>query len=87
MLGTWSGYNKNFDNGGHYARTFPLLFNPLLVPGTPLNSAQTVALSFGGMHYAMPRPPGLNAGQPWFVPQCGVTADALNPSKDPEAQK
>ena len=87
MLGTWSGYNKNYDNGGHYARTFPLLFNPLLVPGTPLSSAQTVGLSFGGMHYAMPRPPGLNAGQPWFVPQCGVTADALNPAKDPEAQK
>jgi hypothetical protein len=62
-----------------------LLFNPLLIPGTPMTSSQIVALSSGGMHYAMPRPPGLNAGQPWYQPQCGITPDALNPSKDPEA--
>jgi hypothetical protein len=87
MLGTWTGYNKNFDSGGHYARTFPLLYNPLLTAGIPLNSATIVGLSGGGIHYAMPRPPGLNAGQPWYLPQCGAGPDSLTPSKDPEAGK
>jgi hypothetical protein len=37
-----------------------------------------------GQQYAEPRPPGLSVGQPWFIPQCGITPDALNPGKDPE---
>ena len=34
-LSTWAGYNKNFDNGGHYARTFPLQANPAAPDGHP----------------------------------------------------
>lgn len=37
-----------------------------------------------GKQYAMPRPPGLSAGHPFFMPQCGVGPDSLDPSKDPE---
>jgi ABC-type transporter Mla subunit MlaD len=37
-----------------------------------------------GKEYALPRPPGLTTGQPWFQPQCGAGPDALDPSKDPE---
>jgi virulence factor Mce-like protein len=84
-LGTWTGYNQNYDKGGHYARTFPLQLNALLAPGTLATSAQIVAASAGGLHYAMPRPPGLNAGAPWFQPQCGAGPNSLDPSKDPEA--
>jgi ABC-type transporter Mla subunit MlaD len=51
---------------------------------TPLNSAQFAQLS--GKKYAYPRPPGLLAGTPWFMPECGITPDALDPSKDPEAK-
>ena len=25
-----------------------------------------------GLAYGFPRPPGTNAGHPWFLPQCGV---------------
>jgi hypothetical protein len=81
-LSTWAGYNKNFDAGGHYARTFSLLVNPAIVPGTPLNSKQVTDTT--ALTYAMPRPPGLNAGQPWLLPQCGAGPDALNSAKDPE---
>jgi ABC-type transporter Mla subunit MlaD len=81
-LSTWAGYNKNFDAGGHYARTFSLLVNPAIVPGTPLNSKQITDTTT--LKYAMPRPPGLNAGQPWLLPQCGAGPDALNSAKDPE---
>jgi phospholipid/cholesterol/gamma-HCH transport system substrate-binding protein len=83
-LGTWTGYNQNYDRGGHYARTFPLQLNPLLLPGTPATTPQVIAAASGGLKYAMPRPPGLNAGQPWFQPQCDVGPASLDPSKDPE---
>ena len=85
MLATWTGYNDNYDQNGHYARTFPLAANPLIVPDTPLDSKQIVASSLGGFHYAMPRPPGLNAGDPKFLPQCGAGPDSVNPAKDPES--
>lgn len=84
MLSTWTGYNRNYDNGGHYARTFPLLANAALLPGTPLNSKQITDVFNGHLFYAMPRPPGLNAGKPWFQPQCDAGPDSLDPSKDPE---
>lgn len=84
MLANWTAYNRNYDNGGHYARTFPLLANPALVPGTPLNSQAITTLLKGRLSYAMPRPPGLNAGKPWFQPQCGAGPESLDPSKDPE---
>jgi virulence factor Mce-like protein len=84
MLGTWAGYNKNFDTVGHYARTFPLLVNPLLTPGTAPDSKTITQVLGSRMTYAMPRPPGLNAGHPWFQPQCGAGPDSLNSSKDPE---
>jgi hypothetical protein len=47
------------------------------------NSATFAKLS--GKMYAYPRPPGLTTNQPWFIPECGITKDALDPSKDPES--
>jgi hypothetical protein len=81
-MATWTGYNSNFDGGGHYARTFSLLLNQALVPGTGLTAKQIVDTTT--LTYAMPRPPGLNAGQPWFQPQCGAGPASLDPSQDPE---
>jgi virulence factor Mce-like protein len=83
-LATWTAYNKNFDTDGHYARTLPLQVNAAILPGTPLNSQQVTTVMKDRLKYAMPRPPGLNAGQPWFQPQCGAGPDSLDPSKDPE---
>jgi virulence factor Mce-like protein len=83
FLTTWPGITKNYDAGGHYARSFELTVIPALYPGTPLNSQQALALS-PGISYAFPRPPGLNDGHPYFIPQCGITPAALNPADDPE---
>lgn len=83
FLTTWAGVTKNYDAGGHYARSFELTVIPALYPGTVLNSEQALKLS-PGISYAFPRPPGLNDGHPYFIPQCGITPDALNPAKDPE---
>jgi ABC-type transporter Mla subunit MlaD len=52
---------------------------------TPLNSGQLAKVLGGSFKMAFPRPPGELVDQPWFQPQCGITADALNPDKDPEA--
>jgi hypothetical protein len=50
------------------------------------NSAE-ISKIFPGLVYAFPRPPGLSAGQPWFLPQCGAGPDALDPARDPEARR
>ena len=41
--------------------------------GIPLNTPQVQKLYPPVVtEYAFPRPPGRNAGQPWFLPECGV---------------
>lgn len=80
---TWQG--GAYDNVGHYG-VIDVIQTPVM-PGTTLTSAQAVAQSHGALSYAFPRPPGLNGGQPWFLPRCGVTRNALNPNDDPEAGK
>ena len=41
--------------------------------------------NLGIKQYAFPRPPGFNAGQPMMMPECGITKDAFDASKDPES--
>ena len=84
FLSTWTGQIKNYDAEGHYARSFPVTVIPALLPGTT-NTPVTALEQAPGLTYAMPRPPGLNAGKPWLLPECGAGADALDASKDPEA--
>lgn len=60
-------------------------FLPALGNAMPYNSADA-AKAFPGLEYGFPRPPGTNAGQPWFLPECGAGPDALDPNKDPESR-
>ena len=87
FLSTWTGQLKNYDSQGHYARSFPITVIPALLPGTPNTSKAAIDAQPGRLRYAMPRPPGLNAGQPWFQPQCGAGPESLDPAKDPEASR
>jgi ABC-type transporter Mla subunit MlaD len=48
----------------------------------PIDSELFTRLS--GKKYALPRPPGLTTGQPWFQPECGAGPESVDPSKDPE---
>jgi hypothetical protein len=68
----------------HYGRA-------LAMASTTSNHSWTISpaqfAQISGKQYAMPRPPGLGVGQPWFLPSCGVTPAALDPSQDPEAGK
>lgn len=45
-----------------------------------------VAPKLGLKQYAFPRPPGYSAGKPIFMPECGITKDALDADKDPESR-
>lgn len=85
FLGTWAGFEKHYDAQGHYARSH---FNTALPMGngTQMSSADIVA-SNPGVSYAFPRPPGLNEGQPWFIPECGVGPESLDATQDPETKR
>jgi phospholipid/cholesterol/gamma-HCH transport system substrate-binding protein len=51
----------------------------------PLTPAEFVAIS--GKTYAYPRPAGYGVGKPIWQPQCEITKDSLDPSKDLEVAK
>lgn len=81
------GQEARAHQGGqdHYARVL-IVGSPTTVHAYPKDTPSTSQLLLG-KKYAMPRPPGLGADKPWFLPQCGVTEDSLNASKDPEDRK
>ncbi|HEX6389778.1 MAG TPA: MlaD family protein [Solirubrobacteraceae bacterium] len=81
---TWTGFLALGDGKDKYARLFNSIYpfpndTPFGIP----TASKLVPGSFAS--YAFPRPPGANAGQPWFQPECGVTAAGLDPAKNPEA--
>jgi virulence factor Mce-like protein len=85
FLSNWSSFSKNVDVHSNYARIRAVVsetaFND--VPNIPTSALTSVA----GTTYAGLRPPGLNAGQPWFMPECGVGKDVVDPGKDWEDTK
>jgi ABC-type transporter Mla subunit MlaD len=82
---TWLSMTGSSDMNGGYARGMPVVAPPPeFQAGSHLNSVQLTNLYKDRIFYANPRPPGINVGQPWFIPECGITKDALDPTKDPE---
>lgn len=85
MAATWGSFAANGDKADKVGRVngqaYPFPTNTPLTPGE-LSDVFPSTLA----QYAFPRPPGMNAGQPWFLPQCGVGRDSLDPDKDPEAR-
>jgi hypothetical protein len=80
---TWVSAGQERDGEGHFAR---VNWRPFAwQPGDKRTPAQ-LAKDEPHLEYAFPRPPGLNAGQPWFIPECGVGRDALDPAQDPEVR-
>jgi ABC-type transporter Mla subunit MlaD len=81
---TWGDIFSNTDGKDHYIRANAEVPLPALT-NAQMDTPAEAAKAFPGLRYAFPRPPGYNAGQPWFLPECGAGRDALDPSKDPEA--
>lgn len=80
----WSSWGKGYDNTSHYGRIKAVTGPTAFTSWPPLKTSDFLTLVGGGLQYAMPRPPGYNVGQPWFIPECGYGKDALDPEKDPE---
>jgi virulence factor Mce-like protein len=81
-LSNWASFGMNYDGYGHYMR-MNVMGGPTSLTSTPPVKSDALTKTTG-LGYAMPRPPGLNGGKPWLMPECGVGADALDPTKDPE---
>jgi len=81
LASTWSGFEIQGDKTDKYAR--------IATPSSPWDVLPTSAAQakrlFPSLRFAFPRPPGEVAGQPWFIPECGVGPESVDPSKDPEA--
>lgn len=83
LLTTWSSWTQDYDQIGHLGRLDGYAGLNALT-STPLNAAQYVGLT--GQGYALIRPPGYNAGQTWYQPQCGDTQAGVTAADDPEAK-
>jgi hypothetical protein len=81
----WASYATSHDDVGGYIR-LRTLYSPSSLTDTPNLKSDTYA-KLTGQTYAMPRPPGMSAGEAWLMPECGVGPDALDPSKDPEDKR
>ena len=81
----WGDFLSATDGKDKYIRATVQQFLPAMNNASVNNSAEA-AKAFPGMRYAFPRPPGYNAGQTWFLPECGAGPDALDPAKDPESR-
>lgn len=84
LLMTWGDFMSWDDGNDKILRAQVQDFLPAQYNSVPLKPAQAAEL-YPGLRYGFPRPPGYNAGQPWFQPRCGAGEDALDPSKDREA--
>ncbi len=82
-LSNWASYTKNYDGISHYARV-KVTASPYSLNSTPDVTTESYMKLLPMLSYALPRPPGLNAGKPWFIPECGAGPDSLDPAKDPE---
>lgn len=85
FFSNWGDYFSLDDGRDKLIRAQVQNFLPAATNANVHNSGQAAKL-FPGLKYGFPRPPGTNAGQPWFLPECGAGRDALDPAKDPEAR-
>lgn len=85
MFANWGSFNGNFDGLGRYARISAQA--PIFPAGTQQTSKQVADMLGDRVKYAFPPPPGWHVGQPWFIPECGITKAVLDPSHDPETQR
>lgn len=85
LLMTWGDFMSWNDGKDKLLRAQVQSFLPANYNDVPFTPEQAAA-QFPGLRYGFPRPPGYLADQPWYLPECGAGADAVDPSKDQEAK-
>jgi hypothetical protein len=82
LLSTWASFTKGYDHDGHVGRLWAN-YGPTSVTSTPDISTEDFTRRTG-QGYGLVRPPGYNAGKPWYLPECNAGPDGVDPAKDPE---
>jgi len=85
LMSTWLSWSKGYDPDGTIGRVWAN-FGDIPTSATPVIDSEDKE-KLTGQGYALVRPPGYNAGKPWFMPECGAGVDGITASKDPESQK
>lgn len=85
FFSNWGDFLSDTDGRDKFIRANVIVPLPAAANALPYNSG-TASKLFPGMEFGFPRPPGGVAGQPWYLPACGVTADQVNPLLDSEAR-
>lgn len=85
LLTTWADFMSYADANDKILRAQVQSYLPAQFNSLPTSPAEAAEL-YPGLVYGFPRPPGFNAGQPWFQPECGAGPEALDPAQDQEAQ-
>ncbi|MCK9247863.1 MAG: MlaD family protein [Solirubrobacteraceae bacterium] len=83
FVATWKSLGPFFDANGHYGRVQAQAFP--FPNDTPVPPAVIHPL-IPNLDYALVRPPGYSAGEPWFLSECGADRAGLDPARDPEAR-
>ncbi len=84
LLGeTWGDWISYVDSKDHYVRANLQAFLPTGGNNSQMSPAEAAA-TFPGLEYGFPRPPGGLADQPWFLPECGLGPDIVDPAQDKE---
>ncbi|WP_320671856.1 hypothetical protein [Patulibacter defluvii] len=81
----WGGFLANSDGKDKYLRATVQNLLPAETNIDTRDSAQAAEMH-PGLAYAFPQPPGLSADQPWFLPECGIGPEVMDPKKDPESR-
>jgi virulence factor Mce-like protein len=85
FFSNWGSFASGTDGRDKYFRANVLVPTAVNTNLSGYSSAEAVKM-FPGTTYGFPRPPGQAAGQPWFMPGCGVGPDTLDPTKDGETR-
>lgn len=84
LLSGWAGYTQEYDTVTHYARA-RIMEPPTTFQENPLGAKVTTSL--GGLTYNGLPAPGAFAGQPSYMPECGVDKAAADVDNDWDAKK
>ncbi|WP_036725491.1 MlaD family protein [Patulibacter minatonensis] len=80
----WADVFSWTDHKDKYIRANVQNIFPAAINASSSSSGDLTKL-FPGLKYAFPFPPGYLADQPWYLPECHITKDSFDASKDPEA--
>jgi len=82
LLSQWASFTRNYDGFGHVGRLWANA-GPASATSVPPVLTSKAFTDVTGQKYALVRPPGYLAGKPWFIPECGITPDGIDATKDP----